>query len=113
MNTSNMKNMIVLKDLPSNLVEEAIIILKANVNAKSIDKKRENVKVVAGGTSKRTKDYIVKEAENVVASYISSIEKPKQLEITNNKLKKKYKLLQKLTAFFAVTAVLAIVVNLI
>ena len=29
METSNMKNMVVLKNLPSNLVEEAIVILKS------------------------------------------------------------------------------------
>lgn len=65
------------------------------------------------GGGKNEKDYIVKEAESVVASYISSIEEPKQLEITNRKLLKKYKILKKLTAFFAVVAVFGIAVNLI
>ena len=37
MNKENMKNMVVLKDLPSNIVEEAIIILKPNVKIKSLD----------------------------------------------------------------------------
>lgn len=112
MDTSNMKNIVVLKDLPSNLVEEAIVILKANVNVKNIDKKKENVKVVAKGKI-NSKDYIIKEAESVIASYISSVEKPKQLEQTNKNLKKKYERVKKLTAFFAVIAVFAIVVNLI
>lgn len=112
MDTSNMKNIVVLKDLPSNLVEEAIVILKANVNVKNIDKKKENVKVVAKGKI-NSKDYIIKEAESVIASYISSVEKPKQLEQTNKSLKKKYERVKKLTAFFAVIAVFAIVVNLI
>ena len=30
MNTGNLKNIVVLKDLPSNLVEEAIVVLKEN-----------------------------------------------------------------------------------
>lgn len=30
METSNMKNIVVLKNLPSNIVEEAIVILKGN-----------------------------------------------------------------------------------
>ena len=30
MNTENMKNILILKDLPSNLVEEAIVFLKQN-----------------------------------------------------------------------------------
>jgi len=112
MDTSNMKNIVVLKDLPSNIVDEAIVILKASVNLKNIDKKKENVKVVARGKND-SKDYIIREAESVVANYISSLEKPKQLEITNKKLQKKYERIKKLTAFFAVMAVLGIVVNFI
>ena len=38
METSNMKNMVVLKNLPSNLVEEAIIILKSNKKVKKLQK---------------------------------------------------------------------------
>ena len=30
MNTGNLKNIVVLKDLPSNLIEEAIVVLKEN-----------------------------------------------------------------------------------
>ncbi len=112
MEESNMKNIIVLKDLPSNMIEEAIVILKANVSAKNIKHTKENVKVVAKGKV-NTKDYIVKEAESVVANYISSIEKPKQLEINNIKLRKKYARVKKLTAFFGIVAVLGIIVNFI
>lgn len=112
MDTSNMKNIVVLKDLPSNIVEEAIVILKENSKIKNIDKKKENIKVIAKGKL-NSKDYIIKEAEAVIASYISSVEKPKQLEQTNKNLRKKYERVKKLTAFFAVIAVFAIVVNLI
>ena len=112
MNTSDMKNIVVLKDLPSNIIEEAIVIIKKNCNLKNIDKKKENIKVAAFGKTD-SKDYIVKEAENLVANYISSLEKPKQLEITNKKLLKKYNRIKKLTAFFAFIAVFGIVVNLI
>ena len=34
METSNLKNMVVLKNLPSNIVDEAIIVLKANKKTK-------------------------------------------------------------------------------
>ncbi len=112
MDTSNMKNIVVLRNLPSNIVEEAIVILKENSNIKNIDKKKENVKVVAKGKT-NSKDYIIKEAESVIASYISSVEKPKQLEQTNKNLRKKYERVKKLTTFFAIVAVFAIVVNLI
>lgn len=40
METSNMKNMVVLKNLPSNLVEEAIVILKSTKKAKNQKKQK-------------------------------------------------------------------------
>ncbi len=112
MEENNMKNIIVLKDLPSNLIEEAIVILKQNVSIKNVNKKKENVKVTTRGKV-NPKQYIIKEAESVIANYIATLEKPKQLEVSNNKIKKKYKNLQKITAFLAVIAVLGIIVNFI
>lgn len=115
MNINNMKNIVVLKDLPSNIVEEAIVILKANVDLKKhkiADNKKENIKVGAK-LKNNSKDYIVKEAEMIVSNYISSIEKPKQLEITNKKLIKQYKNLKKLSILFATVGFLGILVNLI
>lgn len=38
MEQNNLKNIIVLKDLPSNIVEEAIVILKTNKKAKRVQK---------------------------------------------------------------------------
>ena len=38
METSNLKNMVVLKNLPSNIVDEAIIVLKANKKTKKLQK---------------------------------------------------------------------------
>lgn len=61
----------------------------------------------------KTTDYIVKEAESVVANYISNIEKPKQLEIINENLKRKYTRIKGLSAFFALTALFGIVINFI
>ena len=44
METSNMKNMVILKNLPSNLVEEAIVILKSNKKVKKLEKIERNHK---------------------------------------------------------------------
>lgn len=115
MDTKNMKNIVVLRDLPSNIVEEAIVILKANVDLKKheiIDSKKENIKVGAKAKN-NSRDYIVKEAESVVYNYISSIERPKELELTNKKLKKQYNNLKKLSIVFALVGFLGILVNLI
>ena len=70
MNISQMKNMIVLKDLPSNIVDEAIVILKNNAKVKNrqaiengnLDKFKENSNI--------DYDYLIKEAEFVIENYI-------------------------------------------
>lgn len=37
MSIESMKNMVVLRNLPSNIVEEAIVILKPNIKLKNLD----------------------------------------------------------------------------
>lgn len=88
MDKNQMKNIVVLKNLPSNLVEEAILILKSNKKARTykyIDKK-ENVNQ---SNSKNQKDYVIREAESVITNYINKIEKKseKKTTITNKKYK--------------------------
>ena len=92
MNQSNLKNMVVLKDLPSNIVEEAIVILKTNKKVKKLEKV-EKSKISEDTTcKKREKDYILKEAEMLVSNYISSLEGKKQeRKISNKKMEQKYK----------------------
>ena len=91
MEESKLKNMVVLKNLPSNLVEEAIIILKSNKNAKRLEKidkdKRNESSITKKDVNK--KDFVVKEAELVVSSYISKVENSskadKQRKIEQNR----------------------------
>ena len=72
METSKLKNMVVLRNLPSNLVDEAIIVLKSNKKIKKLEKIEKN-----RGTSlektKKDKEYILKEAEMIVNEYMSKI----------------------------------------
>ena len=89
MEESKLKNMVVLKNLPSNLVEEAIVILKSNKKVKKLEKIDKDV---MNKTNKiqydvNKKDFVVKEAELVVTSYISKIE-------NNNKANKQKKIEQ-------------------
>ena len=83
MNMSDMKNMIVLKNLPSNLVDEAIIILKGNkkiheyemADAKEENSKEENKERNKKDSVKQDdKNYIIKEAEMLVQSYTKELE---------------------------------------
>jgi hypothetical protein len=87
MNQGGLKNMVVLKNLPSNIVEEAIIVLKTNKKIKQEKEKMTENK----DTKTREDDYILKEAEMLVNTYISKLEdKKKTREITNKKEKQKY-----------------------
>ena len=95
MNQSGVKNMVVLKNLPSNIVEEAIIVLKANSKIKQNErvenKNKDNDKIKMDNNKKN--DYILKEAEMLVSNYITKLEKRKKEKIEiqkkiNSKCKK-------------------------
>lgn len=91
MNQSNLKNMVVFKNIPSNLVEEAIIILKANARIKKPERIEKNKNVENVKQSKKENDYILKEAEMLVNSYVSRLEKKKEEKKNKNiNLSKKY-----------------------
>lgn len=95
MNQSNLKNMVVLKNLPSNLVEEAIVILKNNKKIKKLEKV-EKIKTTENILeNKKENEYIVKEAEMLVSDYISLLEEKKEKKNLNNqKINRKYKKLK-------------------
>lgn len=116
MDTSKMKNMIVLKNLPSNLVDEAIIILKENKLIKKYQyietkQKAENKNV---NTNVDKVDYIVKEAENIVNQYITNMEK-KSPKWKNDikKLEKSYKKSVRLNIVLGFITLFAITISLI
>ena len=95
METSNLKNMVVLKSLPSNIVDEAIIVLKANKKTKKLQK-IENKKILENQENKKDKEYILKEAEMIVNNYISKIENKENYKIIISKdTDGKYKKLKK------------------
>ena len=69
-----MKNMVVLKNLPSNIVEEAFVVLKANKKIKNLERVDGSKKNLSKDSSKKESDYMLKEAEMIVSNYISKIE---------------------------------------
>lgn len=95
MEASKLKNMVILKNLPSNLVEEAIIILKSTAKVKDLQKVENNKKGKKEIIEKKGNDYVLKEAEMIVSKYITQIEKEKNKKETNKKQEnKKYKRLK-------------------
>ncbi len=105
MNTEDMKNMIVLKNLPSNIVDEAIVILKPNIKLKSLDtieKTNKNKKTKKVGMQ-NPKKYIINEAEMVIGNYISKIENDKNKNIKiNKKIETKCKRFRAIAIFFGI-----------
>ncbi len=95
MKENNLKNIVVLKNLPSNFVEEAFVILKSNKHAKKLQKIEKNRKVKVSDNSEKRKDYILKEAEMVIANYISKLENTEDTSYIKMQHNKKYKRLKK------------------
>ncbi len=117
MDTSNLKNIVVLKDLPSNIVEEAIVFLKENQKLKKPELVDMDVKPKKGNVTEKgkntkevnSKQYIVNEAQMLIADYISKLEnKNKKEDISYKKLKKKYQLLKKISGALAIAFIISI-----
>lgn len=110
MQTNNVKNIVVLKNLPSNIVEEAIVILKSNKYAKKLQIVEKNANKEIEQKENNGKEYIIKEAEDLLASYINKIENNRYIEKPNKTLKEKYKRLKKysiiITIFFAISFII-------
>lgn len=108
MDINKMRNIVILKDLPSNLVDEAFVVLKNNQRIKNVeyaDSKFEKFSddVNAEGYEDDYDHYIVKEAELVVSNYISKMENQ---DLSGNKsqksLIKKYKVMKALAIIFGI-----------
>ena len=91
METINMKYMIILKNLPSYLVEEAIVILKSSKKVKKLEKIEKKNGQEKIENTKKGKDYILKEAEMLVSSYLSKLENKQECkQYKNIKNNRKY-----------------------
>lgn len=107
MNEIKMKNMVVLKNLPSNIIEEAYVIVKSNKNFKQ----NNNVENSNKGLSQ---DYVIKEAEMVISNYLSNIEDKKIIKKSDiEKIQNKYKKIKKLSMILAGILLLNIIINFI
>ncbi len=110
MNTSQMKNIIVLKDLPSNMIDEAIVILKSNCKAKEI---AENKNTSNTEEMNNNSDLVLKEAELIIQGYIEDIERPKEIKKQLKSMTIKYKKLKVCSFFLGVSAILTALICII
>lgn len=100
MQTNKMKNIIVLNNLPSNIIEEAFVILKPNV------------KIEEGTFDKRKNETILKEAENVVNNYVSEMNAKAEKNSMEKDMKVKYKRLKICNIFLFIAFALTVLIAL-
>ena len=110
MEASKLKNMIVLKNLPSNIVDEAIVVLKTNKKIKKLQKIEQNKNLISNENDKKDKEYILREAEMLVNNYISKIENNEKKNIFNKEANKKYNKLKKYAIAITIMSVLQAIV---
>lgn len=111
MDSEKMKNMIVLKNLPSNIVDEAIIILKNNKKVKAF--KKAEIQNNGALESSESEQYIVREAEMVISNYLSKVEKEKQIKSYSMKqMESKYRKLKITSIVLGIIVLLNIIINM-
>jgi hypothetical protein len=103
MQNNKVKNTIVLRGMASNVVEEAIVILKPNVKLKKMEhtknfREKSNIK-----------DYILKEAEQVIEEYINKINQDDLIK-QKGKLESKIKKLQIICIILFISLIISIIV---
>ena len=109
METSKMKNMVVLKNLPSNMIEEAIVIFKENskIKAKDVINKSNQLSQVQG----KSKYIIFKEAEMLVNDYVKRVESSKNRKIFDKKINDKF--LKKYSVVITILFIISLTINFI
>lgn len=132
MDVNNMKNIIILKNLPSNILEEAIVVVKNKKkaidtdclkNTNNILKEKNKDDVVQGYMNEEdfkkiekierdNREFVVKEAEMVIKNYLDKLEDGQRV-IDRNSLQKKYNRLKYMNFVLLVISVLSTLICLL
>ena len=107
MEKSQMRNMVVLRNLPSNLIEEAIVVFKTVKGAKEFQYIDKIESTKNDQNKKNTKDYMVNEAESVISNYIKNNEK-KAIRVNNSNANKKYNRLKLYSIIVSIAFLIAL-----
>ena len=103
MQNNKVKNTIVLRGMASNVVDEAIVILKPNVKIKNMELTR-NIR-----EKSTPKSLILKEAEHVVTEYVNKINQEQSKQVKIN-MEKNIKKLRIISVLFFVAFVISLIV---
>lgn len=104
MQKNKLNNIIVLKDMASNFVEEAIVVLKPNIELKREEKDYKS-KLENGENKNKS---IIKEAEFIIENSLKNM-KEKENENAKKDLEKRYKKLKKIVYALLVINVLLLI----
>ncbi len=107
----NLRNIVILKDLPSNLIEEAFVVLKKNQRARNLERiNNKNKDFTCEKNGEDDKNFIVREAELLLADYLEEpIKEGEAFNIQNNDINKKYRRLKKVASLLACALFFAII----
>ncbi len=111
MNINRMKNIIVLKDLPSNIVDEAIVILKDKQKVKIAEKNVDNNSFLA--SSDGNSEVVINEAETLVNDYIKKLEKQNVYKKNRREIDIKSKKFQILSILFGITSIISVTISIL
>ena len=104
MENNKIKNTIVLRGMASNVVDEAIVILKPHVKLKK-------TQVVNNIREKSTsKELILKEAEHIISEYVNRISL-KEIEREKINLEKKVKKLKIISFMFFLILIITVIIK--
>ena len=115
MNSDKSKSVIVLKNLPSNFIDEAIVVVKDKKKIKNPEYKTMQGRMDESEIGKiekikkENRGYVIKEAELIISNYLEKIEKTKELKDID-KVKKRYKKLSILNYALAMTTFMSIII---
>lgn len=113
METSKMKNIVVLKNLPSNIVDEAIVILKQNKKIKKFEHAEKKKQTVNKDIERKNDEYILKEAELLISNYIEKNQESGKKEILKKHERRKYKKLKRYSILTTVALFISLIFNLV
>lgn len=106
MDINNIRNIVILKDLPSNIIDEAFVILKKSQKIPKLEYASNNQKFNKNNEIPNENEYVIKEAELLISNYVDTLGNSKSFSADSNKLLKKCK---RLKIFATILSVLFII----
>lgn len=101
-----LRNIVILKDLPSNTIEEAFVVLKKNQKVKKFEHIENHNEFKFERNGEEDKDFVIREAELLIQSYLDNY---KNNEKGEDNLYKKNRRLKKAVVLLSCSLFLAII----